>query len=138
MGEALAKYEQSKRKSDRPQEDDLSSDDRAALRTIQREARKHRAILTSGGKGGLPPGLVLGVFRRDRWRCKIHGDRGQGDRGGLGVHHKGGLENPTSKWLKKKGHDNDPNNLVTLCKKAHDEIHNRDRALGEGDGDKKD
>jgi hypothetical protein len=100
------------------------------LRTMQREARRNGVTLTSGGKGGLPPSLVLGVFRRDKWRCKIHGDRGEGKRGGLGVHHKGGLENPTSKWLKKKGHVNDPNNLVTLCNQAHDEIHERDRALG--------
>lgn len=132
MGEALSKYAASKqRKSDRPRDDDLGPEGRAALQKIRTEAKKRGAVLTSGGKGGLDPSLVLGVFRRDKFRCKIHSDRGEGERGGLGVHHKGGLEHPGSKWLEKKGHDNDPNNLVTLCAQAHDEIHQRDRAKGD-------
>lgn len=106
----------------------LSNDERAALRTLRVEARHAGTLLSNRGIGGLPPSLVLGVMRRDGYACKVHGDRGEGDYGGMQIHHKGGLENPTSRWLAVKGHSNDPNNLVTLCARAHDEVHARDRA----------
>lgn len=130
MGEALAKYTKGDRKRDREQRDHKPAGERAALRKIREEARARHAILTSGGEGGLPSSLVLAVFRRDKYRCKVHGDRGEGDHGGIGLHHKGGLENPDSAWLRKMGHKNAMNNLVTLCAKGHDEIHEKDRDEG--------
>lgn len=140
MGELSVNYVKSKKRQDREQRDKLPAGERKALIKIRREARQHGAVLTDGGKGGLPPSLVLGVFRRDKWKCKIHGDRGEDDYGGLQVHHKGGIVE--SKWLSKKGHSNDPNNIVTLCAQAHDEIHNKARDEGvdssqvEPEGDK--
>ena len=101
------------------------AEERAALRTIRMEAAQNGATLHSDGEGGLPSTLVLGVFRRDKWRCKKCG--GAHD---LLVHHKAGLENPTSRWLQRKGKSNDPNNIVTLCDKCHDQIHDEDRARG--------
>lgn len=125
----VREYAKHHRKQSRPQKRQLSGEERRALTILRQEARKARAILASDGEGGLPPSLVLYVMRRDGYRCKLHGDRGEGENGGLEVHHKGGVENPTSRWLKKAGHLNLPDNLVTLCHRAHDEVHDRDRAV---------
>ena len=35
-----------------------------------------------------------------------------------------------SRWLSKKGHKNDPNNLVTICEGCHDNVHERAKAAG--------
>jgi hypothetical protein len=100
-----------------------------ALDKIRSEAKKAGATLHNNGEGGLPSSLVLGVFRRDNWRCKRCGSQEN-----LTIHHKGHLENPVSRWLKKKGKSNDPNNLVTMCAEkpdgspgCHDDIHEEDR-----------
>lgn len=133
MGQQLAKLAQSdKRQSDRSRRDALPAQERGALRAIQREARQRGVLLTSGGKGGLPPSLVLGVLRRDDWKCKVCGETGTKDNGGLGIHHKGGI--PESGWLRRKGHINDPNNLVSICNRCHDSVHEKARAEGIEDG----
>lgn len=120
---------------DLPRAQDLSPEERKALARLQREARENGAVLTTDGKGGLPPSLVLGVFRRDGYQCKVHGDRGEGDFGGLQLHHIGGVDAPTSRWMQTKGHSNDPNNLVVLCALAHDSVHDDDRVrVAEGEG----
>lgn len=115
------------RQDDRPQDDGLKPSEQMALDKIRSEAKQHKATLNSGGKGGLPPSLVLGVFRRDEWRCKLCG--GNQD---LSVHHKSGTKNLVTTALRKRGHTNDPNNLVTICNRDHDRIHNLDREVGEG------
>jgi hypothetical protein len=129
MGDALAKIVQGEqRQSDRARQDALPPGERSALRTIRIEAKKAGSYLASGGKGGLPPSLVLGVFRRDKWRCKACGELGTRENGGLSVHHKGGI--PESKWLQQKGHSNDPNNIVAICNNCHDRIHEEARDEG--------
>jgi hypothetical protein len=105
-----------------------SLEERRALHKLRQEARAAGAKLKSGGVGGLSAGLVLHVMRRDGYRCHVHGDRGEGEYGGLELHHKGGI--PESAWLSRKGHKNEPNNLVTLCAKAHNELHEKARARG--------
>jgi 5-methylcytosine-specific restriction endonuclease McrA len=114
----------------RPQTDRVRSslEERKALRKMKTEARANGATLSRPGHGGLPNSLVLTVLRRDQYRCKVHGDAGEGSFGGLRLHHKGGLDNPVSTWLKLKGKSNDANNLVTVCARGHDEIHARDRS----------
>lgn len=126
MSDALARY--AARRARAAKGPELSVEERRALRKIRIEARQAGAVLTSGGKGGLSPSLVLGVMRRDQYTCKVHGDKGEGEYGGLQVHHKGGIVE--SRWLSNKGHRNEPGNLVTLCLKGHDEIHERGRADG--------
>jgi hypothetical protein len=106
----------------------LSAEERQALRRLRQEATNHGAKLRTGGRGGLSPSLVLAVMRRDEYTCKVHGDHGEGAHGGLELHHKGGVVE--SDWLSRKGHKNEPNNLVTVCHQAHDEIHARARAAG--------
>lgn len=129
MSETLAKHVKSKRdRRSEEIEENLSPQEAKALAKLRNEAEEAGAELASGGVGGLPPSLVLGVMRRDDYTCKVHGDRGEGDYGGLQVHHKGGIVE--SEWLSKKGHSNDPNNIVTLCSAAHNEIHEKAREEG--------
>lgn len=105
----------------------LSKEERGALRRIRIEARLRGAKLKRRRRAGLSPSLLLSVFRRDGYRCKVHGDLGHGDCGGLEVHHKGHLENPSAR-MATLGRANDPKNLVVVCARAHNEIHDRDRA----------
>lgn len=133
MGEQLAKHMRSRREKEREKKrDSLAPGEEVALEKLKAEAEEAGAILTSDGEGGLPPSLVLGVMRRDKFTCKVHGDKGEDDYGGLQVHHKGGIVE--SKWLSKKGHANEPNNIVTICAKGHDEIHNKAREDGVDSG----
>lgn len=99
----------------------LNPEERAALRKLRAEARAQGAVLANAGRGGLPPSLVLGVLRRDGYQCKVCGDRGEGEHGGLVVHHKGGI--PVSRWLQAKGKANEPNNIVTVCTRGHRAMH---------------
>jgi hypothetical protein len=121
MSDALAKVMRDKRREEPKQQ--LPAQEQAALDKMRTEAEENGATLASNGEGGLPPSLVLGVFRRDKWQCK-----GCGGSEMLSLHHKGHLEHPNSAWLKAKGKSNDPNNLVTLCDECHDRVHQRDRA----------
>jgi hypothetical protein len=101
----------------------LGGEERKALAKLQDMARRAGATLPNGGKGGLPPSLVLGVMKRDHFTCKLCGQQEN-----IGVHHKGGIEHPNSEWLAAQGHANTPENLVTICDACHDGVHNRDRA----------
>jgi hypothetical protein len=133
VSDKLAKWanaERQSRKSDRPQDDGLKPGERKALWKLRQEAKDLGSQLTSGGKGGLPPSLVLGVMRRDKYRCKTCGELGDvEENGGIGIHHKGGIV--ASKWLSSKGHSNDPNNLVTICGRCHDKEHEEAREEGD-------
>lgn len=111
-------------------EDALTREERLALHRLRMEAKAAGTVLSSAGRGGLSPSLVLHVFRRDHYKCKVCGGNGVG-KGGVQIHHKGNLENPVSKWLEGKGRSNDPNNLVTICKACHDNVHDDDRAREE-------
>lgn len=128
MSRTLRQYVQRKQKAESKDEKSLSKEERLALHRLRSEARAASAHLKNRGRGGLSPSLVLKVFRRDEFTCKVHGDKGHAEYGGLELHHKGGVVE--SEWLSKKGHKNEPNNLVVICAKAHDEIHNRARAHG--------
>jgi hypothetical protein len=126
MGEAAKTYMTARageRQEDRPRTDALAPDEAKALARVQAEAEAAGATLATGGKGGLPPSLVLGVMRRDRYRCKRCGGSE-----GLSLHHKGGIV--ASKWLSHKGHSMAFDNLATLCVKCHDAIHGEARAEG--------
>lgn len=127
------------RKREEPR-DELPEQERSALRRMRKEARGKKAKLATGGKGGLPPSLVLGVMRRDEFRCKSCGGSGRGEgEGGLSVHHKSEhLEDPKAKarsrLLGREGKVNTPANLVTVCARCHDGIHEKDRTE-HGDAD---
>jgi len=125
MGEAAKTYmtARNERKDDRAKQDELPAPEAKALERLRDEAAAKGATLATGGKGGLPPSLVLGVMRRDEYRCKRCGERKS-----LSLHHKGGIV--ASKWLSKKGHKLDPNNIATICSNCHDAIHNAAREEG--------
>jgi 5-methylcytosine-specific restriction endonuclease McrA len=116
------------RRADLARGDALPPLERRALVTLRKEARAQESTLTTGGKGGLPPSLVLGRMRRDDYKCKSCGRKGGADNGGVGVHHKGGIVD--SAWLSKKGHRNDFDNLVTICADCHDREHENAKDRG--------
>lgn len=114
-----------------------------AYQVLLKEAKAAGSVLAGEGKGGLPSSLVLGVMRRDGFRCKACGNLGTRDKP-ITIHHVGGIV--SSKWLSKQGHKNQPQNIVTLCTKSdangeggkdgtndpgcHDKIHDRAREDG--------
>ncbi len=116
------------RRNDLPRKDKLNGEERNALEKLRRGARQEGSFLSSGGKGGLPPSLVLHCMRRDKYRCKTCGELGNQDNGGIGVHHKGGIVE--SKWLSKQGHSNTPANIVSICASCHDKEHQKAKAEG--------
>lgn len=128
MSKLLAKLVRTEKRKHQPERKLLSKEERLALHKLRHEAHKKGAVLKDYGRGGLSPSLVLTVFRRDEFKCKKHGDRGEGEHGGLTVHHIGGVVE--SEWLSKKGHKNQPSNLVVVCEKGHDEIHEKARDDG--------
>lgn len=97
-------------------------EERQALHRLRREAAEHGATLHSDGEGGIAPSLALGVFRRDTWRCKRCGDAEH-----LGLHHKGGAKQAVH-WLH-QGKRSIFSNLVTICNKCHDAVHDESRSL---------
>jgi hypothetical protein len=128
MSKPLQTWQRSKDRTER-ELPALSREERHALHKLRMDAHKAGVKLASAGRGGLSPSLVLHVLRRDGFRCKLCG----GDGGGVGIslHHLGGLENPTSKWLARKGKSNEPANVVAICTTCHDQVHDADRARGD-------
>jgi len=104
-------------------ERELHPDEQRALYKLQREARQNRATLHGNGKGGLPPSLVLGVLRRDKFTCVECGLQQD-----LQVHHKAGIV--SSKKLSKMGHQNTLEGIETICRSCHDKVHDKARKKG--------
>jgi hypothetical protein len=127
MGDVAKKYVQARQRVDKKQQGAhlRNPQEQRALRNMRREAKQHGVVLDNDGEGGLPASLVLGVMRRDEYTCKRCGKR---DRAKITCHHKGGISE--SDWLDKKGHDSSPNNLVTICTKCHDDVHEQARDEG--------
>lgn len=130
MGKALARVVQAdQRKNDRARSDALPVQERAALRTIRREARKAGSYLASGGKGGGSPSFVLGRFRKAEWKCVVCGRLGsKKDNGGLSLHHVGGIV--SSPRVSRLGHKWVPANVIAICNDCHNRIHSDARAKG--------
>ena len=130
MSKALADYHKTIAKNEKHRKEPrhFSPEERLAYVRLRREAFAKGTKLKSGGRGGLSPVLVLRVFRRDDYQCKIHGDRGEGDFGGIELHHKAGILE--SRKLDKLGHANVAQNLATLCAKGHNAIHTKAREEG--------
>jgi len=132
MSEAFAKFaKNNKDKGKGDGEKQLNPKETKVLRTMQTEAKKAGATLASDGKGGLPPSLVLGVFRRDKWECKKCGGKKN-----LSLHHKVfHMEDPRQKakaaLVQKQGRRNDPEQLATICEDCHNKIHEEDREENE-------
>lgn len=138
---ANAKRDGQGRRSDVPKGDRLSPDEQAALNKIRREARSLGSDLTSGGKGGLPPSLVLKVMRRDKYCCKVCGELGDmEENGGIGVHHKyqhiqAPEEREKGERANREGRRNDPSQMTTICARCHDDVHEEDRQEHPGEPD---
>lgn len=121
LAKKLAKMDGKQRKKGHDWE--RHPEERRALRKLRTEARDKGATLASGGKGGLPPSMVLGVMRRDEFKCKKCGTQED-----LTLHHNGGIV--ASKRLSRAGHTTKPSNISTLCTKCHDQMHEKAREEG--------
>lgn len=117
MSRSLAEWMRLTRRAEQPEQPAWSAEERGAFRKLRREARACGAILRRAGRGSLPPSLVLHVMRRDSFTCQVHADRGVGAYGGLELHHRGGI------LAQKTQHGDRPEDLVVMCRKAHDEAH---------------
>lgn len=101
----------------------LEANEQRALALMREGAKKAGATLANGGKGGLPPSLVLHVMRRDKFTCKRCGAKTD-----LIVHHKGGIVR--SEYLSDLGHRNVPQNIVVVCEDCEDAQHEQARRDG--------
>lgn len=149
MGEIAKKLVKSKQRPDEKPEPDQQEekqrpDEANALKKLQAAAKAQGCILSSGGKGGLQSSLVWHVFKRDaedgEFRCKVCGDIGTEDNGGLGVHHKyQHITDPKARAkgvrANEEGRRNDPNQLIVICATCHDKVHQKDRAENPGEPD---
>lgn len=127
------------RKPDRARDDELPPGEAKALAILRKEAKAEGSKLATGGKGGLPPSLVLNVMRRANYRCEYDGFPGEAKKarcnelgteanGGITVHHKGGI--PATAALSNAGHTTTPKNLATLCGMHHTLLHEKARDKG--------
>jgi 5-methylcytosine-specific restriction endonuclease McrA len=123
VGNALAKFAKNNRRRDLPQRDVLPPGEEKALKKLQQEAKQRGATLATGGKGGLPASLVLGVMRRDKYHCKVCGTNKD-----LSLHHVGGIV--SSPRVSRMGHSNQMNNIITVCPSCHDRMHQEAREKG--------
>lgn len=130
--EALKKFAKHVNRRDKKQRREkvrpLPDGERKALWRMRAEAREAGSKLKDWGRGGLSPTLVVGVMRRDEYRCKTCGRAGTDENGGLSIHHIGGIAD--SKRTSALGHKNLRSNLVTICDQCHDKEHNEARAEG--------
>jgi hypothetical protein len=116
----------------------VMSDD-AIRAKIRRMAKLAGATLANDGKGGLDPKLALEAFKRGKFRCSVPGCKTPKDK--VDLDHIGGhaheLEDDpqAAAWLKaeaEKGKENTPEGLHTLCARHHDMVHQRERAIDDG------
>lgn len=95
----------------------MTLDERRALSRLVAEARAKRAVLFRPARSALPPSITLGVMRADNFKCQMHGDRGEGDRGGLLVHRISDvLEENEQRFARNL---NDRQNLITVCRAGY-------------------
>jgi len=122
MGDQAARYMSFRRKPERS----VPTSEAKALERLQAEAIEHGASLHSKGQGGLPASIVLGILRRDQYRCHKCGGREE-----LTLHHKADvLASDYLRRLHKVAGRTDPKNLVVLCQRCHDQIHENAREEG--------
>ena len=99
-------------------------DEYMALRKLRLESHAAGAVLANTGRGGLPSSLVLGVMRRDGYRCVKCSSANR-----LTVHHIGGVDNPSSDFARRMGKRNTPENLAVVCEPCHDQIHESEEVV---------
>jgi len=125
VSDKLAEHVRRKREKDNQRrDDDLPEQERRVRQKIIDEAKENGATLDRpDAKGGLPPSLVLGAFRKSRWRCSRCGGRDK-----LGPHPIRGIV--AAPRLSRLGHRNKISNLTALCRHCHDALHEEARAEG--------
>lgn len=114
--------------------------ERKALWKMRIEARKAGTLLKEYGRGGLPASLVYGVMRRDGFHCKVCGELGSKENGGLSIHHKAQhIRDPKVQkkgvLANEEGRRNDPSQMIAICDRCHDNVHEEDRDENPGKPD---
>ncbi len=116
-----------------------SGESKKVVETIRLEAKKKGSTLARDGEGGLDPKLALKVFRRDDYMCQVPNcktAREDVDLDHIGGHAHEIEEDPeAAKWLKEqaaKGKENTPEGLHCICSRHHDLVHQRERAIDNG------
>jgi len=142
MGKPSVDYMKTQKKPAKHEEPKkLSAQERLALRKLRREAKAAGATLETNGEGGLPPSLVLGRMRRDRFRCQ--NDECPNPKKDLTVDHISGhpkeiAADPGARSrrdLKRgvaAGHVNTMEAIHTICATCHDAVHDREREIDKG------
>lgn len=122
MGDLAVRFMQTRRKPEKP----VPAGEQKALDRLRLEAKRHGATLHSGGEGGLPSSTVLGILRRDEYRCHKCGGRED-----LTMHHKADtFASPYLRRLHASTKRSDPKGIVTICQKCHDSVHEEARREG--------
>jgi hypothetical protein len=139
---AIAYSEANKKPQDKPQPKKWSAQERMALKKIRREAKAAGATLETNGEGGLPPSLVLGAMRRDRFACvnehcptpkkNITVDHISGHPKEI-AQDKGARKRKDLRRGIKLGHVNVLAAIHTLCAQCHDRVHDREREIDHGE-----
>ncbi len=117
-------------------------EDARIVKRIQREAKAHGATLAHDGRGGIDPRRALRAFRRARWRCE--NPKCPTPKKNLDLDHQSGhpkelREDPEARRdprARAAARDPDPKDdrtIHVLCEKCHDRVHDRERALEDGD-----
>lgn len=115
------------------------------VQTIRKEAEEAGATLKNGGKGGLDPKLALKAFREADWKCE--NPNCPDPKKDLDLDHQSGhpmeifedpeaWKNPKARAAAKvgeKGDKKDDRFVHVLCAACHDAVHERERALENGD-----
>jgi hypothetical protein len=105
---------------------------------IRAEAKDHGVTLAHDGEGGIDPRLALAAFRKAKWRCEnpfCPTPKKSLDLDHIGGHPREIFEDAdTGRRLRRgatAGKKNDKF-IHVLCKKCHDAVHQRERAIEDG------
>ena len=145
MGTASVQFAKSQQQKKQDQHDDKprwNAQEKLALKKMRREAKAAGATLENNGEGGLAPSLVLGIFRRDHFRC-VNEDCPTPKKD-LSLDHISGhpkeiAADPEARHRKdlklgiKLGHVAKMEALRTICARCHDRCHDREREIDAGE-----
>lgn len=119
-----------------------SAEAKKIVETIQKEAKENGATLQSDGKGGLDPEFALSRFRAAKWTCQ--NPACPEPKKDLSLDHASGhpkeifeslkhWENPKLRAAATEGEGHKDDRFVyVLCAKCHDAVHQRERAIENG------
>lgn len=143
MSQTSVAYAKSQQK---PQQDHhgkphWNAQEKNALKKIRREAKAAGATLENNGEGHLRPSLVLGIMRRDKFRCanedcptpnkNITIDHISGHAKEIAADPKARRRKDLKRGIA-AGHVSKMEALHTICAACHTRVHDREREIDDG------